>query len=63
MTTQNKQLVSNLQQVKETKHMLQFEADWDGSEEPMAVSSVYIPKWAVARLGNPTKITITVEAR
>lgn len=56
-----KELTATLVQERETKNTVRFmeEETIDG---PPVVGTLYVQKYALKRLGNPTKITITIKA-
>jgi len=44
---------------KETKNTMRFSEEPEG---PPIVNTIYVQKWAVARLGKPKRIRVTIEA-
>ena len=44
---------------KETKNTVRYEEP--ESDQPMAIGTLYLQKWAVHRLEDPETITVTIE--
>ncbi|MGO8683353.1 MAG: hypothetical protein ACLQUT_02050 [Thermoleophilia bacterium] len=51
-------LTVTLRQTKETKNTVRYEAP--ESDQPTVIGTLYLQKWAVHRLEDPEKITVTV---
>ena len=60
-TAKPKHIVLSFEQDKETKGTRRFAEDAPDGERP-TIGSIYITKTALAELGDPTAVTVTVEA-
>lgn len=56
-----KELTINFIQERETKNTVRF-AEEESLDGPPVVGTLYVQKYALRRLGNPAKITITISA-
>ncbi len=54
-------LVMEFKGEKATKNTIKH-AEIVADNEPEAVGALYVQKWAMARIGNPDKIRVTIEA-
>ena len=54
------ELTITLARAKETKNTVRFEEP--ESDQPAAVGTLYLQKWAFHRLEDPATITVTIEA-
>lgn len=45
---------------KETKNTIRFSEE--PADGPPITNTIYVQKWAIANLGNPDKIRVTIEA-
>jgi hypothetical protein len=52
------QLTISLRRAKETKNTVRFEEP--EGDQPAAVGTLYLQKWAVHRLGDPETLTVTI---
>lgn len=57
---EEKQLSATFSKEKETKNTIRFAEDVD-NEAPI-VGTIYVQKYALNRLSNPSKIKVTIEA-
>lgn len=57
-----KELTIVLVQERETKNTVRF-AEKENLEGPPVVGTLYIQKYALRRLGNPTEIVLTIKAK
>jgi hypothetical protein len=48
-----------LNRAKETENAIRYEES--AGDQPPVIGTLYIRKWAIRRIGEPDKITITVE--
>lgn len=60
MAAKTKQVVTILSDPVEKKHVIRYDAS-DALVDP-ALRSVYVDKDALSKLGNPSKIKVTIEA-
>lgn len=55
-------IVVKLVQDKVTTGTVRYKELPDSPDDPLAVVTQYLKKWAVAQLGNPGSIVVTIEA-
>jgi hypothetical protein len=60
MTEEKKSLMATFSVKKETDGTVVFQEET--TDMPPYVKTIYIQKWAIARLGSPRRIKITIEA-
>jgi len=51
-----------LRKERETKNTIRFEEMENAEGNPPLIGTLYVQKWALKRLGDPGRLTLTLEA-